>query len=286
MDELTTSLINQQLVAELLKPGPAYGHTFVKQLIEDVAQSSIMRLDPVSMDRLWDLVTMVFKWQVTLSPDVIAITARHLYEIETFTTNPKAQLEIHKLQNVIDTFNSTFTDQEKMQLRSGILDWLRQFNVRISLLLRLGFQNQDGSFRTENFNQNYIKMIDNIGENIYAATKNFNLSRAPKRIVLENEPDRTKLELNLMVNQILGEDNRNKRKDPKGFKLSMCETYEESECNNSNIDQESPHIYSEINVSNTNDALKDIFDDISVSEDAEMSDLHDELLNILEEDCL
>lgn len=273
------------MITELVKPQETYGHTLMKQLIEDIAQSSIMRLDPVSMDRLWDLVTMVFKWQITLSQDIIGITARHLYEIETFTTNPKTQLQIHKIQNIIDTFNTTFTNQEKIDLRECIVEWLQEYNVRISLLLRLGFQDQDGSFRTENFNQNYMKMLDNIGENIYAATKKFNLSRAPRRIVMEKEPDRTKLELHLMVNQILGEDNRNRRKDPHIFKLSLCETYDESECSNSNIDQQSPHIYSEISVSNTSEALKDIFDDISVSEDAEMSDLHEELLNILDEDC-
>lgn len=284
LDELTAALINQEMITELVKPQEAYGHTLMKQLIEDIAQSSIMRLDPVSMDRLWDLVTMVFKWQVTISQDIIGITTRHLYEIETFTTNPKTQLQIHKVQNLVDNFNTSLTNQEKNELRNYISNWLQDFNVRISLLLRLGFQYQDGTFRTENFNQNYIKMLDNIGENIYAATKNFNLSRAPRQIIMEQEPDRTKLELNLMVNQILGEDNRSKCKVSQMFKLSLCETYDESECTDSNNEPQSSQIYSEISVSNTSEALKDIFDEISVSEDADISDLHEELLNILDED--
>lgn len=271
------------MITELIKPQEAYGHTLMKQLIEDIAQSSIMRLDPISMDRLWDLVTMVFKWQVTLSQDIIGITARHLYEIETFTTSEKTQLQIQKCQNIVDNFKINMCNEEKIELRECILDWLRDFNVRISLLLRLGFQYQDGSFRTENFNQNYIKMLDNLGENIYAATKNYNLARAPNKIInMEREPDRTKLELNLMVNQILGEDNRNRRKNPQIFKLSLSETYDESEC--STNDQQSSNIYSEISVSNTCDAIKDIFDEVSVSEDAEMTDLHEELLNILDEE--
>lgn len=272
------------MITELLKPQEAYGHTLMRQLIEDIAQSSIMRLDPISMDRLWDLVTMVFKWQVTLSQDIIGITARHLYEIETFTTSEKTQLQIQKCQNIVDSFNLNLSNEEKIELRECIVDWLRDFNVRISLLLRLGFQYQDGSFRTENFNQNYIKMLDNLGENIYAATKNYNLARAPNRI-MEKEPDRTKLELNLMVNQILGEDNRNRRKNPQIFKLSLSETYDESECSNNTNDQQSSNIYSEISISNTTDAIKDIFDDVSMNEeDAEMTDLHEELLNILDEE--
>lgn len=285
MDELTAALINQEMITELIKPQEAYGHTLMKQLIEDIAQCSIMRLDPVSMDRLWDLVTMVFKWQVTLSNDIIGITARHLYEIETFSTKPDTQLQLHRVQNLIDNFNKILTKDEKNILRDSILAWLQDFNVRISLLLRLGFQNQDGSFKKENFNQLYVKMLDNIGENIYEATKNFNLSRAPKMIV-EKEPDKTKLELNLMINQILGEDNRNKTiNDSQIFRLSMCENYEDSECGNSNEKIDNKRFYSDISISNTTDQIKDIFDDLSLNDDENVSDLQEELLNILDDEC-
>lgn len=277
LDELTASLINQEMIAELIKPQDVYGHTLMKQLIEDIAQSSIMRLDPISMDRLWDLVTMVFKWQVTLCPDIITVTARHLYEVETFTTNPDTQLQLHRVQNMVDNYQKILTNEEKILLRTNILNWLNDFNVRISLLLRLGFQNQDGSFKTENFNQNYLTMLDNIGENIYAATKNYNLSRAPQKI--NTQPDKTKLELNLMVNQILGENNKNRALEKAQiFRLSLSETYE-SEGNNSNkVDND---IFSEINV-NKNENLKDIFNDLKVDEN--VGDIRDELLNIIDEE--
>lgn len=267
------------MITELIKPQEAYGHTLMRQLIEDVAQCSIMRLDPVSMDRLWDLVTMVFKWQVTLSNDVLGITGRHLYEIETFTTKPDTQLQLHRVQNLVDNFNKILTRDEKLALHDAVLSWLQDFKVRISLLLRLGFQNQDGSFRTENFNQLYVKMLDNIGENIYEATKNFNLSRAPK-MVSEKEPDKTKLELDLMINQLLGaEQNRNKTRNDQIFRLSMCEAYEEDADPNENSNE----IYSEIHVDNTTDQIKDIFEQMTVNDD--VADLHEELLNILDEEC-
>ncbi|GLV34733.1 uncharacterized protein CBL_09214 [Carabus blaptoides fortunei] len=46
LDEITSSLINQDMFAELLKVEEVYNHETMKQLIDDIAQSSIMRLDP------------------------------------------------------------------------------------------------------------------------------------------------------------------------------------------------------------------------------------------------
>lgn len=284
------------MIEELFKSREAYGHTVTRQIIEDIAQCSIMRLDPVSMDRLWDLVTMVFKWQLTMNEDVPQLTARHLYEIETFTTRPDTQLQLHRVQNLIDDLTRTLTLTDRAALRDALLSWLRDFNVRISLLLRLGFQNQDGSFATEGFNPMYTRMLDNVGENIYAATKTLNLSRIPRLATapgyLPNriEKDRTKLELDLMINQILGEDKRKDSDNKHVFKLTMCEKYEETPDGNKNSengdnDAAQSHVYSNIHVSNTFDSIKDILDEINVTDDSVNTDLHDQLLNILDEEC-
>lgn len=279
LDEITSSLINQEMFSELLKVEEVYNHGTMKQLIDDIAQSSIMRLDPVSMDRLWDLITMVFKWQVTLSQNVLEVTARHLYEIETFTTNPETQLQLHRVQNVIDNFEKILSPTEKVDLTERIIIWLHHYNVRVSLLLRLGFQNQDGSFKMNNFDSKYTSMLENIGENIYAATKNYNLSKAQE--VKKQNKRSEKYELNTMINQILGEDNQNKnvKESAQFFKLSLCDTYEES-------DGEKPqnaNIYSEIDVSNSTSALQDIFNDVSTNET--VTNIHDDLLNIIDENC-
>lgn len=274
------------MITELLNLEELYGHDTMKGLIDNIAQSSIMRLDSVSMDRLWDLITMVFKWQVTMTNDVLKITTRHLYEIETFTTNPDTQLQLHRVQNVVDNFNKILTADEKIDLTEHIRMWLRDFEIRVSLLLRLGFQRQDGSFKFNNFEPKYSRMLNNIGENIYAAAKSFNIAKEADTHT-QNYTQNQKLEkheLNAMINQILGEDNKNTSKLPKEntqiFKLSLCESYEEPECEAVKI----KNIYSQIDVSNSTGNLQDIFN-VNTNTEESTINLHDELLNIIDENC-
>lgn len=71
LEEIISVLVSKQLMGDLMRPQAAYSHESVREIIEDVTQSSIMRLDPVSMGKLWDLISMVFKWQMSMSDDVI-----------------------------------------------------------------------------------------------------------------------------------------------------------------------------------------------------------------------
>ncbi|KAJ8935117.1 hypothetical protein NQ314_013013 [Rhamnusium bicolor] len=78
LEEIISVLISKSLIADLMKPQATYSHENVREIVEDVTQSSAMRLDPVSMGKLWDLITMVFKWQVSMSENLLGITLRHL----------------------------------------------------------------------------------------------------------------------------------------------------------------------------------------------------------------
>lgn len=64
-----------------MNPQPVNTHEEVRNIIEDVTQSSSMRLDTVSMGKLWDLITMVFKWQLSVTDDVIG------KEVDSFIIN-------------------------------------------------------------------------------------------------------------------------------------------------------------------------------------------------------
>lgn len=59
LDEIISTLITPELIAELAKPQDTYSHKSVRLIMEDVVHSSAMRLDNSSMDRLWELITMV-----------------------------------------------------------------------------------------------------------------------------------------------------------------------------------------------------------------------------------
>ncbi|EFA09087.2 Protein OSCP1-like Protein [Tribolium castaneum] len=269
LDEIISVLISKQLMTELMKPQATYGHEQVRDIIEDVTQSSMMRLDPTSMNKLWDLITMVFKWQVTISKEVIPVTLRHLYEIENYVTNPDTQLQLHKVQNLVDNFNKILSQKEKNELRDDIIYWLKDVNVRVSLLLRMGLQNMEGIFITENLDPTAEKMLGNLGENIYSVTNN---GRILEKNQNKAEPEVN--ELQLFVDQILGERKlSNGNNDNRGFlRLAIDEQ-------NGN-DNESTATFNNIDVNTDEKQVEDMMGDMVVG-DKEDGSLRDDLLEMI-----
>lgn len=218
LNEIISVLFSKSLVAELIKPQAPYGHEEIRAIIEDVAQSSAMRLDPVSMTKLWELITMVFKWQITLSHDLMAITCRHLRDTKEYTSCANAKLQIQRVQNIVDNFKKVLSQNEQAALREEILEWLKTFNVRVSLLLRLGLQNNAGTFIANNNDAICSEMLKNLGENIYAVTQNGKvLARCTKR---QDDVSAIKTsELKLFADEIVGE--KSPRNNSNVLKLSI-----------------------------------------------------------------
>ncbi|KAJ3645432.1 hypothetical protein Zmor_023090 [Zophobas morio] len=270
LDEIISVLISKQLMTELMKPQATYSHEAVRDIIEDVTQSSMMRLDPTSMNKLWDLITMVFKWQVTVSEDVIAITLRHLYEIENYVTNPETQLQLHKVQNLVDNFNKILSNKEKKELRDDILYWLKDSNVRVSLLLRMGLQNMEGIFITENLDPLAAKMLKNLGENIYSVTQNGR--------ILEKNQNRSEPEVNelkLFVDQILGERKMGSGNDNrKMLRLAI------NDQNGNNNEEETKKGFDSIDVNTDDNQVQEMMKDMVVG-DKEDGSLRDDLLAMI-----
>ncbi|XP_068913817.1 protein OSCP1 isoform X1 [Tenebrio molitor] len=270
LDEIISVLVSKQLMTELMKPQATYSHDAVRDIIEDVTQSSMMRLDSTSMNKLWDLITMVFKWQVTISEDVIAITLRHLYEIENYVTNPETQLQLHKVQNLVENFNKILSAKEKKELRDDILYWLKDSNVRVSLLLRMGLQNMDGIFITDNLDPTAAKMLKNLGENIYSVTQN-------GRILEKNcnKPEPEVNELQLFVDQILGERKMSSGTDNRKFLRLDIDNQ-----NVNNNEEGSKIVFDNIDVNTEDHKMHEMMNDMAVT-DKEDGSLKDDLLEMI-----
>lgn len=236
-----------------------------------------MRLDQSSMNKLWDLITMVYKWQLTMSHEVIKITLRHLYEIENYVTNPETQIRVQKVQDHMDNFNKMLTQDEKMTLREEILYWLKQYNVRVSLLMRMGLQSMSGNFIVDNLNPIANDMLKNLGENVYAVTQNGRILEDRK---MSTKSDSEVNEMLYFVDQI------NVRKSSSGnfekgenmLRLSINEP-------SLGVPGERKRLSSfgsiEVQVESPN--LEDLVRDLSVKEDAKLrkSSLKDDLLSLL-----
>lgn len=280
LDEIIGVLVSKEVMRDIMKPQATFSQSTLKAMITEITQCSAMRLDQNSMAKLWDLITMVFKWQVTMSHEVIKITLRHLYEIENYVTNPDTHIQLHKVQDLIDNFNKLLTQEEKIVLREETLYWLKQFNIRVSLLMRMGLQSMSGNFIVDNLNPLANDMLKNLGENIYAATQNGKILE-DRKMSIKSESDVN--ELQVFADQI------NKRKFSYETSDGACNNFlrlnisEPLHPNSPAVDRKRLTSFGSIDVQVESPKVEDLMKDLSVKDNNQerKPSLKDDLLNLL-----
>lgn len=104
MNDIVTIMLNERFLKELFKPQEVCNKQALRKLFEDLAHASIMRLNGASMDKLYDLMTMAFKYQVFMAPrpvDLILVTMNHLDAIRNFVSSPAIQSQIDAAHEMI-----------------------------------------------------------------------------------------------------------------------------------------------------------------------------------------
>lgn len=138
-----------------------------------------MRLDVHSLDKLIDLMIMIFKWQLFListPDDLLSLTLRRLHGICRLMPEKSKMIIIDQANQYMYGSWSELNEEQKYSIVRKINKFLAPHNVRISLLIRTRLQNRDGSFvdklaaSTNDFYRYYIR---NIGENIYEKVNHF-----------------------------------------------------------------------------------------------------------------
>lgn len=157
-------------------------------LLADIACCSLMRLDEVSMDKLWDLMVVLFKWQLFVAKAdphrLINVTFKHLDGCAKLMPEMKKGIMVDMVKMKLLTLWDTCDEETRMNIYANILKWLEPFNVRISILMRLGLQDNSCNFLPIDLaNRTHADLLANVGENIY--------KKHPKKIdepqVVENE---------------------------------------------------------------------------------------------------
>lgn len=144
-----------------------------RMLLTDIACCSLMKLDHHSLDKLIDLMIMIFKWQLFListPDDLLSLTLRHLHGICKLMPEKSKMIIIDQANQYLYGSWSELNEEHKYSIVRKLNKFLAPHNVRISLLIRMRLQHRDGSFvdklnaATNDFYRYYIR---NIGENIY-----------------------------------------------------------------------------------------------------------------------
>lgn len=86
MADVTRTMYNASFVGELFKPQEIYSVASVRQVFDRLAHSSIMRLNEASMDKLFDLMLMGFKYQLlscSYPAEMLQVTLNHLRALQS-----------------------------------------------------------------------------------------------------------------------------------------------------------------------------------------------------------
>lgn len=167
LTEVVTVLLHPTLLEELFIPQPVATHAVVKQLLQDISATSIMKLDDYSMSKLWDLMTMIYKWQlaVATSQNIFDITLRHLKGVATIMPKNFPICILEHTMRKFEALAQRFSDDDYKCLNNTLILWFSEYHTKISILLRLGLQRKDGTFNLPSTIPSNI--TNNLGENIY-----------------------------------------------------------------------------------------------------------------------
>ncbi|XP_063243141.1 protein OSCP1 isoform X2 [Bacillus rossius redtenbacheri] len=149
LDDIISLMLNEKFLNELFKPQEIYNKAALRKLFEDLAHASIMRLNSTSMEKLYDLMKMVFKYQIFMARqprDIILITLNHLDAIRSFISNPSLLAQADMAYEILIKVYGDMALGELQTIRYHLLNFLQDVGTRVSVFLRQGSQNQNGSF--------------------------------------------------------------------------------------------------------------------------------------------
>ncbi|XP_033981364.1 protein OSCP1a [Trematomus bernacchii] len=150
MNGIVGAMFSKDFMDELLKPQQLYSHRTLKTVLTRIAHASIMRLNPASMDRLYELMVMAFKYQIFLCPrpkDLLLITYNHIDTIrELVKDTPVVVNQVDETHRKIIEVYSSLPEGEFQLLRQTLLIFFQDMHIRVSLFLKILVQNPNGRF--------------------------------------------------------------------------------------------------------------------------------------------
>uniref|UniRef100_A0A8C9F0P8 Organic solute carrier partner 1 n=1 Tax=Pavo cristatus TaxID=9049 RepID=A0A8C9F0P8_PAVCR len=150
MNDIITTMFNKKFMEELFKPQELYSKKALRTVYDRLAHASIMRLNQASMDKLYDLMTMAFKYQVLLCPrpkDILLVTFNHLDAIKDFICDAPGILNQvdETFRQLIETYGCLSAGEFQL-IRQTLLIFFQDMHIRVSIFLKDKVQNSNGRF--------------------------------------------------------------------------------------------------------------------------------------------
>lgn len=141
-------MYSPKFIAELFKPQQVYTNRSTRQIFDRLAHSSIMRLNENSMDKLYDLMTMGFKYQMlccTSPTHLLQVTLNHLEALRRIVDNKAVSDLIDNAMRLTNKAYGSLSVGEFFALRHVLCRFFQDRRVKVSLFLQDGIQNLDGT---------------------------------------------------------------------------------------------------------------------------------------------
>lgn len=146
--DVARAMFSPVFIDELFKPQEMYSQSSTKQIFEKLAHSSIMRLNKSSMDKLYDLMTMGFKYQIIScnSPQqYLQVTLNHLESMKLLVGNEEAKETIQRAIDKSVALYTTLNNGQLILLKQSLFRFFQGKKIKVSLFLQQSLQNVDGS---------------------------------------------------------------------------------------------------------------------------------------------
>ncbi len=150
--DVVKNLFLEKFHQEILKHNIISKHQQVRRIFENLAHSSIMRLNPTSMSKLFELMLMTFKLELVRSrypEEIYQITLNHLESIKEIIIKEDASKNKENLKTVNDVITNFKNIYSKLSiydyiiLKSTLLRFLQGKNVKVSIFISDKLQSQN-----------------------------------------------------------------------------------------------------------------------------------------------
>ena len=151
--DMVRNLFEKKMMDEIKKHKQVSKHQEVRQMFEKLAHSSIMRLNPTSMAKLFELMLMSLKLQVLRSrypEEIYQITLNHLESVRDIVTANDEKKNSNApplVEAAIRDFKETYGKLSKYDyyiLKQTLLRFLQGKNVKVSIFIQDFLQSNTG----------------------------------------------------------------------------------------------------------------------------------------------
>ena len=148
--DVVKTMYNPKFIRELFVPQKPQTMKQTLEVFNNLAHSSIMRLNESSMGKLFDLMTMGVKYQLlqcSCPTQYVQITLNHLESLKLIVNDESVGKLLDAAAARCVSLYSSMTLGTMYVLKHTICDFFQDRRVKVSIFLQEQVQNNDGTFK-------------------------------------------------------------------------------------------------------------------------------------------